>query len=113
MTIIASDHIGPSESEWTLICTRLKTLPRLEELEIGGAELTGRALQVVGFLPCYTSSRVPGPRQSPYPDVRWRVSSGNLPRLAQKSPDSWCPGGRRCLQTKWSKWWAGYSSLHR
>lgn len=45
VTIIASDHVGPTESEWTLICTRLRTLPRLEELEIGGPDLTQLAIQ--------------------------------------------------------------------
>ena len=36
---------GPTESDWTLICTRLKTLPRLEELWIGSPDLTERGLQ--------------------------------------------------------------------
>jgi hypothetical protein len=34
----------PTESEWTLLCTHLRALPHLEELEIGGWQITDRAI---------------------------------------------------------------------
>jgi len=34
----------PTESEWTSFCTRLRALPRLEEIELGGAWVTDRAI---------------------------------------------------------------------
>jgi hypothetical protein len=33
-----------TESEWALVCTRLRALPHLEELEIGGRQLTDGAI---------------------------------------------------------------------
>jgi hypothetical protein len=35
---------GPTEAEWRLLCTRLRTLPHLERLEIGGPHLTDESI---------------------------------------------------------------------
>jgi hypothetical protein len=34
----------PTESEWTLLCTRLRTLPHLEEVTLGGVSVTDAAI---------------------------------------------------------------------
>ncbi len=40
-----------SESEWTQLCTHLRTLPQLEELDIGGHQLTDRAVAPLAGAP--------------------------------------------------------------
>jgi hypothetical protein len=44
VTVIDNEQDLPTESEWTLLCTRLRTIPHLEEIEIGGAWVTDAAI---------------------------------------------------------------------
>lgn len=43
-SIIENEDSGPTEADWTLLCARLRTLPNLEEIELGGSWITDAAI---------------------------------------------------------------------
>lgn len=42
--VFENEDTGPSESEWALLCRRLRALPQLEELELAGCWLSDSAI---------------------------------------------------------------------
>jgi hypothetical protein len=44
VTVFDDEEDGPTESEWTLLCTRLRALPQLETLRLGGDYLTNESI---------------------------------------------------------------------
>ncbi len=44
VTVTDNEHDLPTEAEWTKLCTRLRALPNLESIELGGGRLTDAAI---------------------------------------------------------------------
>lgn len=44
LAIFENEDSVPTEADWTTLCARLRTLPHLEEIELGGAQITDAAL---------------------------------------------------------------------
>ena len=44
VTVFENEPNSPTESQWTLLASRLRALPRLEEIELGGAWVTDAAI---------------------------------------------------------------------
>ena len=44
VTVVDNKDTLPTEAEWTKLCTRLRALPNLESIELGGAWITDTAL---------------------------------------------------------------------
>jgi hypothetical protein len=42
--IVENEQLGPTEADWTSLCVHLRALPKLEEIELGGYNLTDAAL---------------------------------------------------------------------
>ncbi len=49
--VFENEDTGPGESEWTALCRRLRALPRLEEIELGGSWITDAAIEPLGGHP--------------------------------------------------------------
>jgi len=70
---------SPAESEWTLLCTRLRTLPELEEIEIGGYWLTDAAIAPLAGHPQLRSITIPYARLT----VGSAPTFASMPRLSK------------------------------
>jgi hypothetical protein len=69
----------PTEAEWTLLCTHLRALPHLEEIEIGGWQITNRAIAPLAGHPRLRSLSIIAGRLSPSSTTTFAT----LPRLTK------------------------------
>jgi hypothetical protein len=69
--------IHPTEAEWTQLCTHLRALPNLEEVEIGGIQLTDRAIAPLAGHPQLRRLSIVAGRLSPSSAATFAT----LPRL--------------------------------
>lgn len=69
----------PTEAEWTLLCTHLRALPHLEVIEIGGWQITDRAIAPLSEHPQLRSLSIVAGRLSPSSATTFAT----LPRLTK------------------------------